>query len=738
MKDDLENTKALNELETITKDDTIIYDSNDKEEDETQEELYNNLVSQENTIEYKKEEIIEDSKEEKKKKKRSLKEIWNNLSKKKKIIVIVSAVLIVCIIIMLIIILCRKDIKEDNVKVDDVIIQKDNYIYENGKLVLLDKDEKEIGEYECSNKDADLCYVAYLGNDEDPFEVAVNTYEDGTLIKSRAPIYLNRYAFIVDQDNKNSDIIFLYDITDKKVIDEYQKVKAYSNSNNYVVLENKNGEYGLFELKDSGLNELISFKYTFLGLNKNDTSKVVAKDTNGFIILGFNGTSLSKSIPGEIVNYNDKFIVAKNYGKYTLYDYEGVEYQSNVDYIRIINDNYYAMVQDKLLYIRDKDNNKYNEEGYQINNDKYIPVNIFDKNDKKIKTEEAFTIELNGDVFNIVIGDSTNLLSMLDGLTSTNYQFYSYFAGKLYFYSDSNKLNLLGTYTCANKNEKIKDDRFVNCYVAKDSVFNRNYKSIYKERNTTIPLYNNKYVFIYDSPTLANDDNTEIKFYDLSQNKVNGTYAAIDSDTNDNNGVFTHAGAQDKEIIAKSKNGKYGTIIIDNAGARINYKMEYKHLEKYDKYYIAKQEDDSWIVIYSSKETSYDFPGKIMGDNEKYFVIQNEDDEEVKVYPNEKNAKPINDKSFKYVVLDKDIYAAVDSKNKLWIYQYSSDKPLNEKGIKLDGDEYYSADIDDYPFNLSMNNTKTSVNVYVLDGKKYVLEETLEINKEGNNHEGEE
>ena len=42
--------------------------------------------------------------------------------------------------------------------------------YENGKLVFLDKNEKEIGVYECTDKDTEKCYVAKLDYSSDKFE----------------------------------------------------------------------------------------------------------------------------------------------------------------------------------------------------------------------------------------------------------------------------------------------------------------------------------------------------------------------------------------------------------------------------------------------------------------------------------------------------------------------------------------------------------------------------------------
>ena len=109
-----------------------------------------------------------------------------------------------------------------------------------------------------------------------------------------------------------------------------------------------------------------------------------------------------------------------------------------------------------------------------------------------------------------------------------------------------------------------------------------------------------------------------------------------------------------------------------------------------------------------------------------YAVIQDEGDE-VRLYPYEKNAKPINDKSFKYIVLFDDVYAGLDNKKKLWIYKYDSNTPINENGIRLEyTDNYYA--MNDKPFKLNISSDKVKVSILEKNGKyedddTYSLEE---------------
>ena len=731
MNRDLEDTRALNELNELkeNQENTMVFEP----VNESQEDLYNDLVSNEDTKEFSNNNVIEeqkqDIKEEPKEKPNKLIDKWRNLSKKKKIIIISIIILLIVLIGIGIFLLTKKSDKDNTSIKDDIIIEKDNYIYQNGVLKLLNSDGKEVGEYECQNKDDKLCYVAYLSNEEDPFEVASKVYEDGTIIKSRAPIYFDKYAFIYDQTDNHSDTVYFYDIENKNVIDEYNGIKAYSNSENHLVLKNKNDEYGLVEINESGLRELIGYNFSYLGIN-NVGSKVVGKNNQGYIILTIDGKGVTKYLPNEIVNFNDSLIVAKSFGKYMLYNYEGNELISNVDYIRLINKDYVAIVNDKLLYIRDTENNKYNEDGIQLNNDKYIAVNTFDKDNKLIKTEEAFSIELNNEIVNITIDNNKILLDLKDGINSKYNQYYSYFDGKLYFYSDEAKTNVIGTYKCNNKIDNYSDN-VKNCDVALSTNLSDTYKNPASESESRkTSLYNNKYIFIYDSKTLANEDNVEIKFYDITQNKVLGTYSLVDAESDHK---YTFLENNDIEIIAKSKKEeKYGVIRIDKDGATVKHKFEYNHIERLSGYYyfIGENNDEKWNIISDKDNSDIEFKGKIMimehVGKKGYAVIQDEGDE-VRLYPYEKNAKPINDKSFKYIVLFDDVYAGLDNKKKLWIYKYDSNTPINENGIRLEyTDNYYA--MNDKPFKLNISSDKVKVSILEKNGKyedddTYSLEE---------------
>ena len=137
---------------------------------------------------------------------------WKQMPKKKKIILIVILSLIIILVVGLILFFALH--KEQTGP--SVILQEDNYRYENGKLVFLNKDKNEIGTYECEHKDENLCYVAYY-KDEDNLDIDVYKNEDDSSYLKRSLIYKDNFVFITDtSDNKNTNVK-LYNIKTNSV-----------------------------------------------------------------------------------------------------------------------------------------------------------------------------------------------------------------------------------------------------------------------------------------------------------------------------------------------------------------------------------------------------------------------------------------------------------------------------------------------------------------------------------------
>ena len=117
---------------------------------------------------------------------------WSKLDRKKKIIIIVSIVIVLLVIVGVILyfLVFKKDNTVDKHKDPVVIIEKDNYRYEDGKLIFIDKDKNELGSYTCENKSENLCYVANYSN-EDSFDSFKRVYESGLTINNRTDIIIN-------------------------------------------------------------------------------------------------------------------------------------------------------------------------------------------------------------------------------------------------------------------------------------------------------------------------------------------------------------------------------------------------------------------------------------------------------------------------------------------------------------------------------------------------------------------
>lgn len=732
---DLEKTRALNELNELNelanieeeKEVNIPDNINDSE---SKEDLYSNLV---------------DENKEEKENKPSLKDKWNNLSKRNKVFIIIGTIIILIIIIALIIFLLnKKDDKKEDPYVENVVLAKDNYIYENGILTIYNDNEEVLGSYECINKNENLCYVAYNSNSEDSFAISKNIYEDGSVVKERSKVYLNRYVFIYDNASDSDLTIKLYDMLNNKILNEYTLVKNYNVENdNIAVVKNENNLYGLIELNESGYTNLIDLTFDYMGIiDKDDDKYIVVKDKNGYYLVDYNGKTKTRAFSGEIIDYNNEYIIVKKANnKYSTYSYSGEEELKDYDYISIINDNYLAVVIENNLYIRGYSDNKYNEEGYELTNTNYNKVNTFDSNNKIISTSYAYDFELHDYTLTIKLLNSDNttrreVLNLKEGELSTKLDYYSYLNGKLYFYEDQEKTKIIGTYECRNKNN-LDNDTFSNCNIAKDSMFSDNYITPHVDKDTYIPLFNKRYIFILDAPTLQNDSNKEIKFYDLKDSKVLGTYLEIDANTENNINSLVFKDTNDTKIIAKLKSGKFGVININNSDAsvdqRLSFNNNFNNIERANNDFIVQLDNNNYEIIYGDADyTSAEFPGKIMNYKNNHLVIKNDD----KVYIYNADVSLNNKNGYDYIdISNKEVYGAVIN-NKLSIYTYDGEK-VNDEDITLDFNTYYNSN--NVAFKLSVNGNVVTAQIYkengVLDSSKTKSFEIKKVVEETNNKE---
>ena len=303
----------------------------------------------------------------KKKLKDKIKEKWQSFSKKKKIGIIVIVIIILLTIIGLITFLILNNKKDNKVEEkEDVILEVDNYRYENGKLILLGDKDKELGKYNCKNKDEKLCYVAYYEKDE-KIDNPKKIDEEGNILDTRSAIVNDKYVFIHDSKKEDDEKVNLYDIKDGKTLDEYNAIKYIKN--NYAIVKDYTGSYGIIELNDEVLTK-IQFNYDNLAIiSDNDKVNIIANESGRNYLIDINEKILTKAISMDIVNYNDKFLVAVDVeGKYYLYDYKNnLVYDDSFDYIKLFSD-YNLFIKDKKAFLNTSDGAKLTENGFDINN----------------------------------------------------------------------------------------------------------------------------------------------------------------------------------------------------------------------------------------------------------------------------------------------------------------------------------------------------------------------------------
>ena len=671
----------------------------------------------------------------KKKLKDKIKEKWQSFSKKKKIGIIVIVIIILLTIIGLITFLILNNKKDNKVEEkEDVILEVDNYRYENGKLILLGDKDKELGKYNCKNKDEKLCYVAYYEKDE-KIDNPKKIDEEGNILDTRSAIINDKYVFIHDSKKEDDEKVNLYDIKDGKTLDEYNAIKYIKN--NYAIVKDYTGSYGIIELNDEVLTK-IQFNYDNLAIiSDNDKVNIIANESGRNYLIDINEKILTKAISMDIVNYNDKFLVAvDDDGKYYLYDYKNnLVYDDSFDYIKLFSD-YNLFIKDKKAFLNTSDGAKLTENGFDINNKYkyYQKLYIYDDDNKLSDTYEAFSVKDNTTSITLTIDSKDYVVSKIEGKISAASKYVNYFDGILYIYDNPDKTNLIGEYKCTNKNILSENSTsFENCYIASDSTLKSDNDMSSTTSSGMIPILNHRFVFIKDNPNAVSEGNTNIALYDLSTKKVISKYLSVNSTLNTNINEPSLQTESNINIIAKNNKNKYGIIKIGDSGVSSVLPFNYSSLEIIGNYYLVN--NDGYILVdKTGKEISKKINAKIRGYNTKYIkAIENN-----MYYVYDYYGNKINIAGSKYIELYDNYFATVDATNKLNIYAYSNpSKPLIKDSIQLANDKYYGEGA--LAFRISF--VSTSANVSILKDGNYIssvysLVETPQNSSENTTNEG--
>lgn len=627
----------------------------------------------------------EETKKEEEKPKKSFKEKWKSLPKKKKTIIIISIILVL-LIVGLILFLVLRDNKSE-VKKDDkkqVVIEKDNYRYENGVLILLDSNDKEIGKYTCKNKDEKHCYVSYISN-EDTFDTPKYIYEDMTEVKRLMPIINNKIAFIYD-NKADEGMLFSYDIENNKVLDNYKLAKYYKiDTLEYIILENAESKYGLFKVEDGVLTKLIDFKYEYLGINEDNFKNyniLVGKKDDRYILVDETGKEVSKRISYPIKSFNDKHIVVLKDNKYSIVDYRNnLEFNKTYDYIMLLND-FVVGINDKSLSIYDYKENLLQQDDIVLPNDYYNKTYVYDKNNKLIDTKEAFWVIENHPTVTIEYYNNNNevtskVINVYEKMVSEKYDFISYYDGALYFYEDEAKTSLLGSYKCNSKNViESANSSYDNCYIAKEKNNSSNELNSNKKEGY-LPVIDKRYAFIYDT---MSSKTPLIVLYDLKEEKALGKYTEVDAGIYSGSNSLTFASGSGLIAIVKSeKKDKYGLITFSNNKVSSVLAAEYASMERIGDYIQVKNDAGAYqLVDKNGSKLTGAFSGKIVNYMDKY----------VKVYENGKYSAYTFDvkeviKNQEYLDLYSSYYVVINNHN-LSIYEYNKKEAIGSIPIYQD------------------------------------------------------
>ncbi len=647
-------------------------------------------------------------KSSKKKRKNKLVEKWKNLPKKTKIILIILGSLVLVLIVALILFFAFKN----EMPTQQVIVQEDNYRYENGYLILQDKDKNELGRYECQNKDENLCFVAYYTFETDLDKTKYVTEKDQTYLK-RSIIYKNNFAFIQDGEEKTNSLK-LYNIKTNTIDKEFDLIKEYDEEN---VIVKKDDKYGVINFLENALTK-IELEYEFLGYYGYDENLIYAvKDEYG--IMDISQKNLASKIKNPIKAYNDKYIVTASTSGYEVYDYSAKKIKiDDANYIELIED-YFIVINNGKLYIYDNTGSQLNKDGIDLDSSVYQKVVVVDDAGKVVEEKEAYQVIKDEDKITIKVKENETIINVLESKINNSLDYISYIDGKLYFYSDKEKTSLIGKYTCENKNNVSKEDKvFNNCFISEES------KLIERKTNGDtgyLPIYNNRFVFIKDEQTGAATKN--IVFYDLKLNKSLSNYVQVDTGFYSKSGYVNMAVSDDVMVIAKKADNVLIAFKIESSGVdtiiRNNYNA--KEIKYLNEYLLAKYSDGTYHLF---KLDGIEITKNISTTNEivnyytNYIVVKNAD--KYQIY-NTETGKIISDE-FNYLDLSNSYYVGIKD-NKLNIYNYTSKNKLLCQDIQIEGM--------DYPNLYSLKYYNASYIELITSGKKYIFTGNMEYQEDG-------
>ena len=269
--------------------------------------------------------------------------------------------------------------------------------YYDNKLYFYDKSEKLIGTYECQFKNCG--YAKQIDKDD---EYSINHYKsDSKQIITNNP----NYAFISDYKDEQG-LIELRDIKQNKESSQYKSVKNYGIGivNDYYIAEAISGTYGVIQLKNNKVENIIPFVYEYIALqndvdleqNKVSADTFIVSKDGKWMLIDKNQAEFTNASEHPIVAFDSSTYITKD-ENYNLYSYEGVpklsgeykylNYVSKFIEVKDANNNY---------YILDKENMTLVSSLYQVTDESVIDtkINEDDKLEIIIDNESKEIIEI--------------------------------------------------------------------------------------------------------------------------------------------------------------------------------------------------------------------------------------------------------------------------------------------------------------------------------------------------------
>ncbi|MEG1010192.1 MAG: hypothetical protein RSF67_10350, partial [Clostridia bacterium] len=472
----------------------------------------------------------------------------------------------------------------------------------------------------------------------------------------------------------------------KEVINTYKLVKKVNDKD--VILKNETDKYGIVSYDSNKETIKVDFLYDYLGVigsNKN----VVAKTKDKSFIIDESGKEISKKFSGDIKNFSEKskMVSVVENGVYSLHDFSNNLLLSDkvINYVTFNEENVFVVSNSKV-YVYNNEMNALTYDGIRFSGSTYNTIIKYDKNLKQVEKKE--NIIINNDDGNIILTlneDNEVIINPFEGVISMKDAAISYFNGVLYIYGDETKKDLIGSYTCNNKNElKSKSDTLSKCNVAMEkSLIER---GLNKDFIGYMPVYNKKFVFIQDGD--------KVILWDLVRSEKKATYESVDAGYFKKDATLKFVSTINTPIVAVNTSGSLGVIAItkNDVEGVIPFKtddIKNNSIKFLNDNYLIKRSDSTYHLFDKlGKEITnpdtlikyeiVDYTGgylKVLNESKNYLLYGVDG----KIVSNE----------YKYISVHGDNFVAINEKNEINVFKLSDGlKGLIKETVKVTNTKY--------------------------------------------------